>query len=71
MAAGGNESPGSVASIQRFNQRIASRRYEGLAYDFRIIDGERHAGMQLAAYTRGLQFVLAPWAPESGPSADR
>ena len=65
---GGNESPGFLGGILRLNQRIASRRHPGLAYEFRIIDGERHAGMQLEAYTRGLRFAFAPIAPESGPS---
>jgi hypothetical protein len=70
MAGGGNESPGFLGGILRFNQRIASRKTAGLAYEFRIIDGERHAGMQLEAYVRGLRFVFAPLAPETGPSGD-
>ena len=68
VAGGGNESPGFLGGILRFNQRIASRKHAGLAYEFRIIDGERHAGMQLEAYTRGLRFVFAPLAEESGPA---
>lgn len=71
VSAGGNESPGFLAGILRFNQRIASRALDGLLYTFRIIDGERHAGMQFESYTRGLRFAFAPLAPESGPSADR
>jgi hypothetical protein len=69
VSGGGNESPAFLGGILRFNQRIASRRHEGLAYEFRIVDGERHAGMQLQAYTRGLRFVFAPLAPESRPAA--
>ncbi len=68
VSGGGNESPAFLGGILRFNQRIASRKHEGLAYEFRIVDGERHAGMLLEAYTRGLRFVLAPLAPESGPA---
>jgi predicted alpha/beta superfamily hydrolase len=64
---GENESPGYLSAILRYNSRIASRKYPELAYQFRIIDGERHAGMQLESYTRGLRFVLAPLAPERGP----
>jgi len=71
MSGGGNESPGFLGGILRFNQRIASRKAPGLAYQFRVIDGERHAGMQLESYVRGLRFVFAPLAPESGPSSDR
>lgn len=68
VAGGGNESPSFLGGVLRMNQRIVSRHYKGLAYDFRIIDGERHAGMQFEAYVRGLRFVFAPLAPENGPS---
>jgi predicted alpha/beta superfamily hydrolase len=64
---GENENPGFLASILQYNSRVASRHYPHLAYQFRIIDGERHAGMQMESYTRGLRFVLAPLAPEQGP----
>ncbi len=64
---GENENPGFVSAILQYNARVASRKYQQLAYQFRIIDGERHAGMQLESYTRGLRFVLAPLAPEQGP----
>ncbi len=68
MSGGGNESPGFLGGIRRFNERIASRQSAGLAYEFGIIDGERHAGMQFEAYVSGLRFAFAPLAPESGPS---
>jgi predicted alpha/beta superfamily hydrolase len=64
---GENENPGYLSFILRYNARVASRKYPQLAYQFRIIDGERHAGMQMESYTRGLRFVLAPLAPEHGP----
>jgi len=64
---GESENPGFLSAILRYNSRVASRRYPNLAYQFRIIDGERHAGMQLESYTRGLRFVFAPLAPEQGP----
>jgi predicted alpha/beta superfamily hydrolase len=67
VSMGENEGPGHLSSILRYNSRIAGRKYPDLAYRFRIIDGERHAGMQLESYTRGLRFVLAPLAPEQGP----
>jgi predicted alpha/beta superfamily hydrolase len=71
VSGGGNEAPGFLGGILRFNQRIASRKTPGLACEFRIIDGERHAGMQFESYVRGLRFAFAPLAPESGPSPDR
>ncbi len=64
---GENENPAYLSVILRYNARVASRKYPQLAYQFRIVDGERHAGMQLESYTRGLRFVLAPLAPEQGP----
>ena len=69
VAGGGNESPGFLGGILRYNARVSQRRYPGFTYEFRIIDGERHAGMQLETYTRGLRFAFAPLAPESGPAA--
>jgi predicted alpha/beta superfamily hydrolase len=70
MTVGGNEATGFVAPILRMNQRFAPRKYPNLAYEFRIIDGERHAGNQTESYNRGLRFVFAPVAPEQGPSID-
>jgi len=70
IAYGGEESPGFVSAILRYNQRVASRKYSGLNYQFRVVDGERHAGMQHEGYSRGLRWVFAPLAPESGPSSD-
>ncbi len=68
VSGGGNETPEFLGGILRYNQRVASRQHAGLAYEFRIIDGERHAGMQLESYTRGLRWAFAPLAPESGPA---
>jgi predicted alpha/beta superfamily hydrolase len=65
---GENEGASFLAGILRYNSRVTSRHHPGLTYGFRIIDGERHAGMQLESYTRGLRFVFAPLAPEHGPA---
>ena len=67
VSMGENEGAAYLGSILLYNKRITSRRYPDLAYQFRIVDGERHAGMQLESYTRGLRFVFAPLAPEQGP----
>jgi len=69
VSGGGNESPGFLGGILRYHQRVSSRKHPELAYEFRIIDGERHAGMQFEAYVRGLRFVFEPIAPEHGPAA--
>jgi predicted alpha/beta superfamily hydrolase len=65
---GGHESPDFVGGTLRLKERIKARHYPGLAYEFRMIEGERHSGMQMDSYVRGLQFVFVPLAPESGPS---
>lgn len=67
VTVGENEGPGFVGGVLRYNQRVTSRKYPHLAYDFRIIDGERHAGMQLESYVRGIRFAFLPLAPETGP----
>ncbi len=69
VSTGGNESPAFMGGALRYNARVSSRQHPDLAYQFRIIDGERHAGMQIESYVRGLRFVFAPLAPESGPAA--
>jgi uncharacterized protein len=68
VSGGGNESPAFLGGTLRYNQRVSSRKHPGLTYQFRIIDGERHAGMQLESYVRGLRFAFEPMAPETGPS---
>ena len=68
VSVGENEWAQHLAGIKRFNERIAARKLGSLDYQFRVIDGERHAGMQIESYVRGLQFAFAPLAPESGPA---
>ena len=70
VSVGSNEWPSFVASIQRYNSRVASRKHPDLAYQFKVIEGARHAGMQMESYVRGLTFIFAPLAPESGPASD-
>ncbi len=64
------EWPKFLDAIKRFDARLVMRRYPELTYQFRIIDGERHAGTKAESYARGMRFVLAPLAPETGPSKD-
>lgn len=68
MTVGGNESPDYVNGVIRFNQRLSSRRSPDFAYDFRIIEGERHSSAGIESYIRGLRFAFAPIAPETGPA---
>ncbi len=68
VSMGENEGPGFLGGILRYNARVSSRKYPDLAYEFRIVDGERHSGMQLEAYNRGVRFIFRPKAPETGPA---
>ena len=65
-----NEWPGFLAGIKRFHERLSARGYAGLVYQFRLIDGVRHAGTKAESYVRGMQFAFAPFAPETGPMQD-
>ena len=68
MSVGGNEIPNYMAAILQYNSRVSARKYPDLAYEFKLIEGERHAGMQNDSYARGLTFIFAPLAAVSGPS---
>lgn len=71
MTGAENEWPTFLAGIERFDRQIAQRNYEGFAYQYRQIDGERHAGTKAESYVRGMRFVFEPLAPETGRMADR
>lgn len=62
MSGAGEENAAFLASIRRFDERLQSRRYPGLRYKFRLVDGERHAGTKPESYNRGIRFVFAPFA---------
>jgi uncharacterized protein len=70
MTVGGNETPWYLDGPMRENQRLAIHKFPKLVYEFRVIEGERHAGGQMEAYTRGLRFVFAPLAAETGVSLE-
>lgn len=61
---------GFLAGIQRYQALLPELKLPGLVFQTRTIDGERHAGTKPESYTRGMRFVLAPLAPEQGPSRD-
>jgi len=63
MAVGEDEYVKHVRSIEQFDKRLRSRKYPGLDYTFRVIDGQSHAGMQQEAYVRGLTYTFAPYKP--------
>ena len=65
-----DEWPAFLASIERFRQRLDQRSYPGFTHQFRFVDGMRHAGTKAEGYARGMAFVFAPFAPETGPMQD-
>ena len=66
----GNEWPGFLAGIKRYQALLPELKHPGLVFENRTIDGERHAGTKAESYTRGMRFVFEPLAPEKGPSRD-
>lgn len=64
------EWPGFLAGIKRYQALLPELKHPGLVFENRTIDGERHAGTKAESYTRGMRFVFAPLAPETGPSKD-
>jgi predicted alpha/beta superfamily hydrolase len=59
VSGGGDEWPDFLAGVKRFDEHLRAHRPATLAYQFRIIDGARHSGMQFESYVRGLTFVFA------------
>lgn len=70
MTAAAWEWRGFRAATERLDRQLTAHQYEGLKYQFRLLDDTRHAGAKAEGYTRGMQFVFAPLAPESGQIAD-
>lgn len=64
MTGAAAESPDFLANIKRFNDRLAHRRYGGLVYQWRLIDGEGHTGTKAESYNRGVRFAFAPRASQ-------
>ena len=64
------EWPAFLAGIQRYQALLPQLKHPELVFQNRTIDGERHAGTKAESYTRGMRFVFAPLAPETGPSKD-
>jgi predicted alpha/beta superfamily hydrolase len=57
MAVGGAEE--LVTPSVSFVRTLAARRYDGLHWDGRVIEGERHSGVKPEFYNRGLRFLFS------------
>jgi predicted alpha/beta superfamily hydrolase len=64
MVGGELEARDFVANMKRFNDRLASRHYDGFVFQWRLLDGEKHTGTKAEGYSRGLRFAFAPLAPK-------
>ncbi|HXU05996.1 MAG TPA: alpha/beta hydrolase-fold protein [Polyangia bacterium] len=63
MTAAEKEEAWVVDAIKKFDGQLRARAYPGLTYEFRVIDGERHAGTKPESFNRGVRFAFAPRAP--------
>ena len=66
MTVGSDEWPDFVKDVHRFDERLRAQPIPGLRYEFRVIDGEAHAGSKPEAFNRGLRFVLRPYMDRPG-----
>jgi predicted alpha/beta superfamily hydrolase len=70
MSVGDAEWPEFAGEIKAFDQIIRSQGYEDFAYEFRLIEGERHGGSATEAFQRGLRFVFQPQMPSKTMPVD-
>ena len=64
VAAAEDEVEMILEGAKRFDARLRTRQLGGLRYEFRLVEGERHAGTKAESYTRGLRFAFAPLAAD-------
>jgi len=70
VSAAENEWPTFRGAIEKYHQRLTERHYEGFVFQYRLVDGVRHAGTKAEGYVRGMEFAFAPFAPETGPMTE-
>jgi predicted alpha/beta superfamily hydrolase len=63
MTGASDERATFLDAIRRFDARLREHAYPDLAYQFRVVDGERHAGTKAESYNRGVRFAFQPLAP--------
>jgi len=64
MSGAEDEWPNFLESVRRLDALLQTGPFPGLSYRWRLVEGERHCGTKAESFTRGLRYVLAPWAPE-------
>lgn len=63
MTGASEEWPEFLDAIKRFDAQLEKRGYQGLTLEWRLIDGERHAGTKAESYNRGIRYAFAPLLP--------
>jgi predicted alpha/beta superfamily hydrolase len=63
MTVAEKEWPAMFDGGKRFDAQLRARGYRRFAYEFRVIDGERHSGTKPESFNRGVRFAFAPLAP--------
>ena len=63
MTAAEKEEAWVVDAIKKFDGQLRAHAYPQLTYEFRVIDGERHAATKPESFNRGVRFAFAPRAP--------
>jgi len=63
MTVAEKEWPAILDGGKKFDAQLRAHAYPGLVYDFRVIEGERHAGTKPESFNRGLRFAFAPREP--------
>jgi enterochelin esterase-like enzyme len=60
LAAGDADDAALVREIQAYDRLLDARKYRMLTKQFRLIDGEKHAGLKAEGFNRGLRHLFAP-----------
>jgi hypothetical protein len=58
VGAGGRDTPQLVAAVSSFCSLVASRNYRLFEMEYRIVEGEKHAGLKPEGYNRGIRFAF-------------
>lgn len=64
LSTASEEWPDFTKAVRAFNDSLDAHKIPGLVKNWRIVEGERHAGTKAESYNRGVRFVFSPLAPE-------
>jgi len=64
MSGASEDEPSFLKSIQQMNTLLRERNYQGLAYEWRVVQGQGHGGTGPESFARGIRFAFQPLAPK-------